>query len=179
MGTVAWLCGATGAAADDTDNKIDCGQTSFAFEGPDYDVTCRDLSKAMMVVQSDAVGARKTQQLFAYSVNSGTFLVAVDNRILGDDRIYLARQSLQSNVENYFSNTSFSHWAAETAVTGFDAAEFDGGPKDEPSMSCIAFRREVSRHREGLRRVVVGLACTTGERSQAYDALKLLKAPGS
>ena len=46
-------------------------------------------------------------------------------------------------------------------------------------MSCIAFRREVTRHREGLRRVVVGLACTTGERSQAYDALKLLKAPGS
>jgi hypothetical protein len=174
--TVFYLLSAGAGHADD-DGKVDCSQIDMKFAAPGYEVDCSDLSKASLTVEEEAVGARKTERLFAASQEDATFLVAIDNRLLGS-RIYIRRSGFEKNVENYFSAARIDDWSPENSADGFEVATFSGGPSDGRPMNCIGFRREVSQRFQGLGRLVVGIACSAGSVKHAYDALGKLDAPG-
>jgi hypothetical protein len=174
----AAIFGALGAAAlhaEDSKPKIDCGDTDLGFSAPGYDVTCTDLSKGSINVDTEVAGAR-AHKLVAESNADATFLLVIDNRPLGN-RIYLKRRSLKDDVEGYFNGGSFSEWTAGTSVAQFEVENFTGEMKDGAQLECIGFRHQGSRRYDGIARLVVGLACSGRGRDHDYDALKQLQAP--
>lgn len=163
------------AALADDSKTIDCGDTSFKFDAPDYTTKCYDWSDSTMMVQS-VLAARKLLELVAYSDTDEAFVDVIDNRDLGG--IYLVRRTMEGDIEGYFNNISEKNWGPASSTSGFEVAEFDGGPKDRDVMECVAFRRGVVPRDAGFGRIVVGIACSSAGRRKDYDAIAHLKAPG-
>ncbi|HVO01587.1 MAG TPA: hypothetical protein VMT54_05260 [Candidatus Cybelea sp.] len=162
------------ARADDKEKTIDCGETDLKIESSGYTSKCYDLSDATLNVDT-TFAARKTYELFAVSDADLTLIDVIDNRDLGN--IYLLRRGLDTDIGSYF-NVAVANWKATSGASGFEAAEFDGGPKNRQPLQCVAFRRPVTLRGPGYGRVVVGVACAAGNRKQAYDAIAHLQAPG-
>ena len=177
LAAALWFYAPSAARADDAP-EMACDDTAMKFSGSDYAVTCADLSDSMVNVQNEAVGAIKAHQLKAVSDSDNTILVVIDYRLLGG-RIYFERSGLEQSVAAFFSGLQISDWSVDSAVSGFEVGQFTGKTKTGVKLNCIGYRREVSRHLEGLSRIVVGIACAGGGREHAYDALKNLDAPGS
>jgi len=167
--------GAPGLHAEDNKQKIDCHDTDLDFSAPSYDVTCTDLSKGSISVDSEVAGSR-LYKLFAESQAEATFIVVVDDRPLGN-RIFIKRRSLQDNVESYFNGVTYSGWALGTPVAQFDVNNFTGEMKDGAVLECVGFQHQGSRRYDGIARLVVGFACSAHGRDQDYEALKHLQAP--
>jgi hypothetical protein len=167
--------GAAGLHADDDKQKIDCGDTDLNLSAPGYEVTCTDLSKGTIDVDSEVAGSR-SYKLFAESQADATFLVVLDDRPVGN-RIFIKRRSLQDSVERYFNGVTFSQWAAGTSVAQFDVNNVSGEMKDGGVLECIGFQHQGPRRYEGIARLVVGIACSARGREHDYEALKHLQAP--
>jgi hypothetical protein len=174
---IAGFIGALGASdlrADGKKEKIDCKDTDLGLSAPGYEVTCTDLSNSTMSVD-EYMGGRRTEKLEANSDADQTFLIAVDNRPLG--QFYLRRRSLENDIENYFNGGEFKEWASGAKTAQFEVEEFTGESDDGTVMECIGFRHSGARRYDGIARLVVGIACSAKDRSRAYEALKHLDAP--
>jgi hypothetical protein len=175
---LAWaiLLHPSAAALADDSKTIDCGDTSLKFDAPSYTTKCYDWSDSTVMVDS-VLAARKLLELVAYSDTDETFVDVIDNRDLGG--IYLLRRTLDADIEGYFNNISVKNWHPGSSGSGFEIAEFDGGPKNGEAMDCVGFRRGVTPRGPGFGRIVVGIACSSAGRRKDYDAIAHLKAPGA
>jgi hypothetical protein len=161
--------------AEDAPPAIDCAETDLAFAVPGYTVKCSDLSKNALNV-GESFAAARAHKLMAESNTEGAFLMVMDIRPLGN--IYLKRRSLSADVEDYFSGGAFRDWKADSTRSGFEVETFTGESNGGEALNCIGFRRQGARRYSGLGRLVIGMACTYGDRERVLDALKQLTTPG-
>ena len=157
-------------AAED-ESKVDCAATGMKFDAPGYEVTCEDHSESNASAGELSVGV-KLFVLHAISEKDVTFIDVIDDRIVGSTRVFYHKTTLQSDIDRYFKG-SFSEWADEDEVGGFDvkrfSAQFSG---DKTPIDCIAFRRLGARRFEGIGGKTVGIACSMQGREYAVNALK-------
>ena len=163
------ILGAAGARADDS-VAIDCGKTDMKFEAPGYTVTCEDYSQSTVSV-GELSAASQTYSLYALSEADITFLQAYSKHVLGGTRLYIHRQSLESELEGSFSR-KFSDWSAQDDIGDFEVkyvnVTFESGEPEE----CVAFRKLGARRYEGVTGLTAGFACSGEGRSNAINALK-------
>jgi hypothetical protein len=167
------------AAHADEGKKMDCADTDLELTAPDFEITCKDYSDPIAVANAGKLGV---EYLSAISDKLEQFIGVVDIRAIGN--IYLLRKGFEEDIRSNFSSEELAEWRATgEKVAGFEYAEYVNRRRGSSEEECIAFRRQMTRRNagygeSGFGRIVIGIGCTTRNRSELIDTLKQLDAPG-
>ena len=160
-----------GAARAEEGKEIDCKDTGLGFEAPGFKVTCRDYSDPV-ASSGGQTFALKRMTLHALSESDGTFLDAIDDRILGTTRVFYHKTSVEGDVGRYFTG-DFTQWSDSEDVGSFDVKHFSAKFRgDKEPLDCVAFRRLGGRRYSGVGGMTVGIACSLAGPAHADDAMK-------
>ncbi|HVO01588.1 MAG TPA: hypothetical protein VMT54_05265 [Candidatus Cybelea sp.] len=164
--------GISAAQGGDNGKEVACSDTPFKFDVPGFTTKCKDYSEATMntVTPSSA----RIMNLNAFSQSEVTFLDVVDNHILGTSRVFYHKRSFESDMAQYYSGASFSDWAVDSAIGGYEVERVSASFDKQQPMQCVAFRKLGTPRYSGVTGLTIGLACSALGRDHAYAALKHL-----
>src|SRR5262249_25646366 len=152
----ASLCAlmAGGARAPEPKEKKS-SPTPFFLYAPGHTRTRQEFNKASLNQEVFAAGRGMTPP--PLSANAATlpsridpaspepdvpFLAVSDRHILGTSRVYYNRRSLESDIDRYYSDASFTDWALDSGVGGFEVERVSVSFNHEDPMQCLAFRKQ-------------------------------------
>ena len=161
-------------AAQADDDAIDCSSSSFGFSEPGYNVDCERSTDQVRAGESS--GATQIDVMTISGEKPRMFMTIVGVRITAT-RLYMEYRGLRQNFSDAFTHVEVQDWNGIGNKNGYDSAEFTAVISGLPS-SCVAIQRYTNAAWTGFKRRVIGMGCSTVDRSHVYDAIAKLRAPG-
>jgi hypothetical protein len=162
------------AARSDSMDAIDCSSSSFGFSEAGYNVDCERTTEPVRAGESS--GATQIDVMTISGENPRMFMTVVGVRITAT-RLYMEYRGLRQNFSDAFTHIEVQDWNGIGNKGGYDSAEFTAVISGLPS-SCVAIQRYTNAAWTGFKRRVIGMGCSTVDRSHVYDAIAKLRAPG-
>ena len=167
------LIAAPAARSDDMD-AIDCASSSFAFSGEGFNVDCERSNDQVRAGESS--GATQIDVMTISGEEPRMFMTVVGIRVTAT-RLYMEYRGLRQNFNELFTSIEVKDWKGIGNKGGYDSAEFTAMISGLPS-SCVAIQRYTNAAYIGFKRRLIGMGCSTLDRSHVYDAIAKLRAPG-
>jgi hypothetical protein len=158
---------AASAARSDSMDAIDCSSSSFAFSGNGYNLDCERSSEQVRAGESS--GATQIDVMTISGEEPRMFMTVVG--------VHVRASGLRQNFTEAFTHIEVQDWNGIGNKSGFDSAEFTAVISGLPS-SCVAIQRYTNAAWTGFKRRMIGMGCSTVDRSHVYDAIAKLHAPG-
>ncbi|HKP23292.1 MAG TPA: hypothetical protein VJV39_05470 [Dongiaceae bacterium] len=162
------------AAQSDEMDAIDCSSSSFAFSGEGFNVDCERSNDQVRAGESS--GATQIDVMTISGEEPRMFMTVVGVRITAT-RLYMEYRGLRQNFSEAFTHIEVQDWNGIGNKGGYDSAEFTAVISGLPS-SCVAIQRYTNAAWTGFKRRMIGMGCSTVDRSHVYDAIAKLRAPG-
>jgi hypothetical protein len=162
------------AARSDSMDAIDCSSSSFGFSEAGYNVDCERTTEPVRAGESS--GATQIDVMTISGENPRMFMTVVGVRITAT-RLYMEYRGLRQNFSDAFTHIEVQDWNGIGNKGGYDSAEFTAVISGLPS-SCVAIQRYTNAAWTGFKRRVIGMGCSTVDRSHVYNAIAKLRAPG-
>src|SRR5262245_48135471 len=162
------------AAQSDSMDAIDCSSSSFAFSGDGFNVDCERSTDQARAGESS--GATQIDVMTISGEEPRMFMTVVGVRITAT-RLYMEYRGLRQNFNEAFTHIEVQDWNGIGNKGGYDSAEFTAVISGLPS-SCVAIQRYTNAAWTGFKRRMIGMGCSTVDRSHVYEAIAKLRAPG-
>jgi hypothetical protein len=162
------------AAQSDSMDAIDCSSSSFGFSGEGYNLDCERSTDQVRAGESS--GATQIDVMTISGEEPRMFMTVIGVRITAT-RLYMEYRGLRQSFAEAFTHIEVQDWNGIGNKSGYDSAEFTAVISGLPS-SCVAIQRYTNAAWTGFKRRMIGMGCSTGDRSYVYDAIAKLRAPG-
>lgn len=148
------------------EGEVECSSIRVQMKADGYDTTCED-----------GKGLDHAYQTLEANSTDGTHFLVIGDLTTNNGYIFNGG-SLREGLTDAFESLEPKDWHSGKGEQGLTTAEFVSEYKSMDS-ACVGFQKYVRREPwGGWRRHIIGFGCSrVGDRSQVYQALKLVDFP--